>query len=249
MTQKILSQIHDKKAGFFKKYMEICVGNRGLLFLLYFELVTVLFRNLPGAIGLLLRSVIYRYLFKSIGKKVVFGTNVIIRNPKNISIGDRVIIDDNCVLDAKGEECEGIVIGENTFVSRNVILGSKNGGIKIGKDVSIGPNSTIHSVDDSKVTIGDYTVIAAYCYIIGGPDYKSDRTDIPMVKQGFLKGKGIDIKEDVWLGADVHVLDGAKIGKGAIVGAKALVKGDIPDYTIAVGIPAVVKGNRKGKKG
>jgi acetyltransferase-like isoleucine patch superfamily enzyme len=126
-------------------------------------------------------------------------------------------------------------------------MACKNGGISIGRETSIGPNCIIHSVDKSKVHIGNCAAIAANCYIIGGPDYKSDRTDIPMIKQGFHEGKSISIGEDVWLGAGAYVLDGSRIGKGAIIGAKSMVKGNIPDFSVATGVPAVVKKTRGTK--
>lgn len=48
------------------------------------------------------------------------------------------------------------------------------------------------------------------------------------------------IGNDVWLGACATILKGSKIGNGAVIGAKALVKGEIPENAIAVGIPAKV---------
>ncbi len=248
MTTKVLNQIHDKKSGFVRKYMEFSVGSEGFLFFLYFELVTMVLKNLPGALGLFLRSVAYRPLFKKTGKNVVLGTNIVLRNPKKIEIHNNSIIDDGCVLDAKGTQCDGIIIGKSAFVSRNVLLGCKNGGIRIGSGSTIGPNTIIHSVDDCNVNIGGDTSIAANCYIIGGPGYLSDRFDIPMIKQGFHQGRGIVIEDDVWLGAGTYVLDGSKIGKGAIIGAMSLVNGNIADYAVAVGIPAVEKKNRKDNK-
>lgn len=46
------------------------------------------------------------------------------------------------------------------------------------------------------------------------------------------------IGEDVWLAANTTVLRGSQIGNGAVIGAKALVKGKIPENAIAVGVPA-----------
>ena len=56
---------------------------------------------------------------------------------------------------------------------------------------------------------------------------------------------GIVIGDDAWLGVGVIVLDGVKIGKGAVVGAGSVVTRDIPDGAIATGVPArVVKMRR-----
>ena len=48
------------------------------------------------------------------------------------------------------------------------------------------------------------------------------------------------IDDDAWLGYGVIVLDGVKIGKGAVIGAGSVVTRDVPDETIAVGVPARV---------
>jgi acetyltransferase-like isoleucine patch superfamily enzyme len=250
MAEKILSQIQDDRKGFFRKYRDLSVGRQGFLFFLKYELICLLFGSLPGSIGLLGRAISYRWLFKTVGKSVFFGTDIRIRNPRTIEIGDQVVIDDHCVLDAKGDNSQGIVLGQRTFLSRDVILSCKNGGIHIGREASLGPFTTIHSVDKSLVRIGDYSVIAAYCYFIGGGNYRFQRTDIPMIKQGFEEGQGIRVGTDVWIGASTMITDGATIGDGAIIGANSLVRGEIPPYSIAYGNPAVVKGWRDdGRRG
>lgn len=246
MAKKIIDSIYDNEGGFLSKYKRIQVGESGWGTLIGLELAVTLLRFLPGALGLLLRSKIYPLFFASVGRGVVFGTGVTIRNPGLIHIGDNVIIDDNATLDAKGgTEGKGIFIGDRVFVSRDALLGCKNGLIRIGHGVTLGPNTIVHAIEASEVTIGDHTVIAANCYIIGAPNYKTDRTDIPMAKQGFVDGKGIAIGSDVWLGASVVVLDGATIGEGSIVGAMALVRGELPAYSLSHGIPAKVRGTRQ----
>ena len=54
------------------------------------------------------------------------------------------------------------------------------------------------------------------------------------------------IGEDVFIGASVVVLPGTRIGKSVIIGAGAVVKGDIPDYAIVVGNPAKIIGDTRG---
>jgi len=242
MTRKIIQELHDPGHGMLRTYKQLRVGEAGWVTFFLFELVTMLLANLGGALGLYLRSRLYRPFFRRIGRGVVFGVGVSIRNPGRICLGDRVVIDDNVVLDAKGRDPDGgIVLGDRVFVSRNVILGCKNGAIRLGNDISIGPHSTIHSVDRSTVDVGDYTVIAAYCYLIGAPDYKTGRTDVPMAEQGFEQGRGIAIGRDTWLCACAAVLDGTRIGDGAIVAAKSLVRNDIEPYAVAAGVPATVR--------
>ena len=59
----------------------------------------------------------------------VFGQNVVLRHPHKIRIGDNVVIDDNCLIDAKGDANRGITIGSGVFIGRNTILSCKNGDI------------------------------------------------------------------------------------------------------------------------
>ena len=248
MTEKILKQLYTGRQGALGKYRTIQVGKAGNAFLFRFELCMLLFKNLPGLVGLALRRFFYRGLFKSMGRNVIIGAGVTLRNPRQIVLGDNVVIDDYSVLDAKGGECAGIEVGHDVFISRNVIVSCKDGGIKIGNNITIGANTIIHSVAESTVSVGDYTMIAANCYVIGTAPYFRDRTDIPMMEQGLEPGKGVVIERDVWLGAGAMISDGSLIREGSIIGALSFVRGEIPAYSIAAGQPATVRRSRKDPK-
>ena len=56
-----------------------------------------------------------------------------LRHPHKIRIGDNVVIDDNCLIDAKGESNAGIRIGSGVFIGRNTILSCKNGDIELAR--------------------------------------------------------------------------------------------------------------------
>ncbi len=247
MARKIIEDVYGSRGGFLAKYRRIRVGDGGWFTLFAFELVTMLFGNLPGALGLFLRGKLLPPFFRSVGRGVVFGAGITLRNPGAIEIGDKVILDDLCVLDAKGEggDDKGIRIGSRCFISRNVLLGCKNGRIEIGDGVSIGPNSTIHSVEESHVTVGNDVVMAAYTYVIGAPNYRTARGPVPMARQGFEPGKGVKLGGDIWIGAGAVISDGSTIGEGAIIGAQSLVRGEIPPYAFAYGTPAAVRGERR----
>lgn len=62
---------------------------------------------------------------------------------------------------------------------------------------------------------------------------EEDRTELEIIKK-------LKIGHDVWIGRDVTILPGVKIGNGAVIGAGAVINKDIPDYAIAVGVPAKV---------
>ena len=223
------------------KYRELFVGKPGVWALIKYELAMVLASWVPGAIGLVLRSRLFPLVLGSVGRNVVFGANVTLRHPHKIHIGDNVVIDDLCCLDAKGTDNKGITIGNGVFVGRNTILSCKNGDIVIDDRANIGFNCEIFSA--SRVRVGKDILIAAYTYLVGG-DHLYDRIDIPVLQQG-RTAKGIDVGDGTWLGTHVVVTDGSTIGRDAIIGAGAVVVGDIPEFAIATGIPAKVTRNRR----
>ena len=240
-SEKIHGDVTDENITNFSKYRSLYLGDISFWKILKFEIVTTLFCNTPGALGLMLRKVFYKGMFKRVGKNVIFGRGITIRHPAKIIIGDNVIIEDNCVLDAKGINNTGIQIGDNVIVSRNVVLSCKNGSIRIGNNTVIGINAIIHAVGKSKVEIGNDVLISAYVYLIGGGTYHFDDPDKAIRKQGLdLKG-GIILEDNVWLGASVNVVDGVKIRRGSIVGACSLVAKNIEsENSVAIGVPARV---------
>lgn len=237
----IQKELFDEKKSKVDKYRELVIGRPGLGPLLGYELVMMTCAWMPGALGLFLRSKLYPTILGKVGRNVVFGANVTIRHPHKIQIGDNVVIDDQCCLDAKGTDNTGIVIGEGVFVGRNTILSCKNGDIVVEDKANLGFNCEIFS--GSRVRIGKNILMAAYTYLVGG-DHLYDRVDIPVLEQG-RTARGIDIDDNVWLGTHVVVTDGSRIGRDAIIGAGAVVVGEIPEFAIATGIPAKVVRDRR----
>lgn len=223
------------------KYQDLVIGRKGLWNLIKYELIALVSTWVPGAVGLFLRSRLYRLLLGNVGRNVIFGMNVVLRHPHKIVIGNNVVIDDNCLLDAKGRNNEGIIIGDGVFVGRNTILSCKNGTIVLGNHVNIGFNCEI--VSASRVTVGEKVLIAAYSYLIGA-DHDFGRTDIPVFEQA-RTARGIQIDDNVWIGAGVMVTDGVTIGRDSIVGTGSVVARDIPEYGVALGNPARVIKSRK----
>lgn len=223
-----------------QKYAALVVGRPDLASLIGYELIVTFTQSVPGALGLALRRTFYPMLLGSCGRNVVFGQNVAIRHPHKIHIGDNVVVDDNCLLDAKGEGNAGIRIASGVFIGRNSILSCKNGDIELGQGANIGFNCEVFSA--SHVRIGAQTMLAAYTYVIGGDHERSDPT-LPVLEQARTSA-GVTIGDGVWLGAGAKVLDGVSIGNLAIVGAGAVVTADVPAQAVAVGIPAKVVSNR-----
>lgn len=69
-------------------------------------------------------------------------------------------------------------------------------------------------------------------------NHRFDRTDIPMMEQGFEEERPVYIGNDVWIGDRVLILPGVHIGDGSIIAAGAVVTKDVPPYSIVAGVPA-----------
>jgi len=236
----------DKRKSTLKKYRELFIGENRVFFLIKYELVVLFFSWIPGALGFFLRKIFFPLIFGKIGQGVVFGRNITIRHPQKISIGDNSFIDENVVLDAKGKNNLGVVIGKNVIIGRNTILSCKEGSIFLDDYCNISANCSLLS--ETEIRVGKYSFLAGRCYLVAGGNHSFDRTDIPIMFQPSLDKGGISIGEDVWLGASVTVLDGVSIGRGTIIGAGAVVNESFPEYSIAVGIPAKKVKDRKESK-
>ena len=133
------------------KYAELVVGRPGVGALLKYELIVMFAQSWPGALGLVIRKALYPKLLGSCGRNVVFGQHVVLRHPHKIHIGSNVLIDDNCLVDAKGDTNIGIRIGDGVFVGRNTILSCKNGDIELADGANLGFNCEVFSA--SRVTM------------------------------------------------------------------------------------------------
>jgi len=233
-----------QEGGKLGKYQELILGEKSLIKLFKFEMIIGLTSWVPGALGLLLRSRLYPKLIGRVGRNVTFGAGVVLRHPKKIFIGDNVVIDDHCVLDAKGADNRGIFIGDGVFLGRNTILNCKNGDIILEDNVNIGFNCMIFSA--SHVRVGADQLMAAYCYLVGGT-HAFNNPAVPVLHQP-RSSQGITIGPGGWLGAHVSVFDGVTIGKHAVIGAGSTVNKDVPDYAIAAGVPVRLIKERKAPK-
>jgi acetyltransferase-like isoleucine patch superfamily enzyme len=150
------------------------------------------------------------------------------------------VVDDNCLLDAKGESNRGVRIGNGVFIGRNTILSCKNGDIELADGANIGFNCEVFSA--SRVTIGKGVLMAAYSYVIGGDHDFSDPSKT--VLEQTRTSAGVAIGDGVWIGAGAKILDGVSIGEGAVIGAGAVVRESVPASAVAVGVPARIVATR-----
>ena len=118
---------------------------------------------------------------------------------------------------------------------------------RFSHQVSIGDNSGIgnRAFLQGMVIIGRNVMMAEDVKIFT-VNHKTSRIDVPMCEQGVQKERAVIIGDDVWIGSNVIILPGSKIGNGVILGAGSVVRGDIPDYAVVVGNPARVIRYRTG---
>lgn len=241
--QRLIDELASKRTSAFAKYQAFFVGRPGFAAFLRYELSVMLFCGLRGALGYALRGRFFPGLFLAAGRGVAFGRDLILRCPGRIRLGAGIAIDDQCTLDARGVgEDDVFEIGDGTLLARDVIIVSKSGSIRIGRNGSIGSQTILSGTNG--IELGDHVLVAGQCYV-GGGRYRTELGAGPMVEQGLVSKGPTIIGNDVWLGAGVRILDGVRIGDGAIVGGGAVVTTDIAPETIVAGIPAREIGRRR----
>ncbi len=128
-------------------------------------------------------------------------------------------------------------IGRHTFLESGVTVQSASGRIKIGQRVYLSRSVTVGAI--RLVEIGDFALIGPGCYITDANHQFSDRV-VPVSDQG-MSSKGATVIEDnVWLGANVVVTSGVRIGRRSVIGANSVVTQDVPEFSIAAGVPAKI---------
>ncbi len=138
-----------------------------------------------------------------------------------LTIEDGVVIDSFVKIKPAGGEGD-IVIGRNCSINSGVVMYIGNG-IEIGANVAIGANSTLAPTNH---------------------EYRS--ADTLIRDQRFMASRGgVVIEDDVWIAANVVLLDGAHLGKGCVVGAGSLVRDKLAPYSVNVGTPTRVIGYRE----
>ena len=129
--------------------------------------------------------------------------------------------------------------GENVNVERGAKFGT-------GIHICIGNNSGlgIQCHVPSNLIVGDNVMMGPNCTIIGR-NHRYDRTDIPMIQQGFTAHKTTIIEDDVWIGSQVLIMPGKTIKRGSIIAAGCVLCKDFPEYSIVGGNPSRLIKSRK----
>lgn len=147
-------------------------------------------------------------------------------------------------------DIEDSVRGSRIIISEKVVIDSF---VKIkpaggSGDLIIGPESVINSgcvlYTGNGIRIGSNVAIAANC-TFAPANHEYARKNVLIAKQGFRPSKGgILVGDDVWIGANCVLLDGASVGDGCVVGAGSIVRRALEKYGIYGGNPLSRLGER-----
>lgn len=180
------------------------------------ELWVALFGWLPTPLGMGVRAVAWLPLFAS--KTLVrFGTGVSLAGCRHMRFGRGVRVGRHCILTAQEGE---LTLADGAALSPGVHLGADHGRIEVGRHTAIGPGTVVRA--------------ANHCFA---------RRDVPIMSQGHVPGT-IIIGDDVWIGANCVLTPDVRIGRGAVVGAGAVVTRDVAPFTVVGGVPARPIGER-----
>lgn len=223
------------------------------------QIISYLSAYTVGALGLLCRLVFGRYLaefvfavregflraeLKRMGKWARIGKGCKFTVPGSIEIGNDVYVGEFCVLEGS-RNGKGIRIADNVKIRHGCVFNSgddENSGINIGSGVHINDHCCFYG--RGSIEIGNNVLIGPGVTITSVQHSFSDNDRNKLIIEQPEKIRKVLIEEDVWIGAHVVILPGIKIGKGAVIGACAVVTKDIPQYSVAWGVPASAKRTR-----
>jgi acetyltransferase-like isoleucine patch superfamily enzyme len=157
------------------------------------------------------------------------GRRVTLRNRRKLTLSPGTVLGDDVLIDALSRD--GVRFAAGATVDRGAVIrgsgvirelgvGVEVGGVRIGRDVLLGPFVQIFS-----------------------ENHRFDDPDAPIIEQAVQRAPVV-IEDDVWIGASAVILAGVVVGAGAIVAAGAVVRSDVPPGAVVAGVPARVVGRR-----
>jgi len=189
------------------------------IFKLSFQIYIAILSSIPTEIGVRVRRMAYRPLFKNCGKNLNIDSNVTILGFENIELGDNVSFMKNSYVYA--HDGGVLIIGNNFTMNSNSQLGASFGKIIIGNDCAIAPNCVLRA-----------------------SNHTFDNPDILFREQGHTYGE-IIIEDDVWIASNCVITANTKIGKTSVVGAGSVVTKDVEAYSVVGGVPAKIIKKRR----
>lgn len=234
-TEFIRDKLFGDDRSAFSRYRDLTFHSFSWLKLIRYELLMLFIAPMPGALGLVLRKWLFPGLFRKTGKGVTFGPNLTLRHADRITLGDGVMLDRDCVLDARGGGETGIVIGDRVIVSSSAAIQAKVGHIEIGADCNIG--SHVDLVAQGAIIIADNVSIAGKAMVAGGRYVVELEGENPEAMLRFTSG-AIRLGRNARIGMGAIIQDGVTVGENAIVAPGSVVYENVPANTVVWGNPA-----------
>ena len=174
------------------------------------------------------------------------GKRVQLINRGYLQLGRSVTIQDGVYIDALSKN--GVILGNNCNIGPMTIIQATGVITRMGVGLTIGSNSGIGGFSfigcGGGVSIGSNVIMGQYVSFHSENHIFDDVTQL-IRTQGVTRD-GIMIGDDCWIGAKATFLDGAQVGTGCVIAAGSVVKGCIPDFSVAAGVPArVIKSRQK----
>lgn len=185
-----------------------------------------------------LRGLRRRLRLRRCGGRFFLGSHTRILFPGHLSVGRNVAIGDFVTMNCFGSR--GVSLGNNVrirefgWVQVTSHLSHPGQGLTVGADTYIGPHCVLGA--GGGIVIGRHAVLGAYVQLLA-EDHAFGDPNRPIDQQG-VRRQGITIEDGCWLGNNVIVLDGVRVGEHSVIGAGSVVTRDIPPRSVAVGNPA-----------
>ncbi|MEX2511826.1 MAG: acyltransferase [Cyclobacteriaceae bacterium] len=193
-----------------------------------------------------MRGVWVKWRFRVSNGMVFIGKGVTIRQAGYLKVGRNFVAQDHCEINCLSQK--GIVFGEKVTVGSYALIrptnlygGEAGVGLKVGNNSSIGPYAYIGC--SGYIEIGNNVMMSPRVSIYSENHIFED-TQSPMIDQG-VKRSFVKVEDDCWIAANVVILPGVTIGRGAVLAAGSIVTRDVPPYSVVAGNPAKVIKTRK----
>ncbi len=194
----------------------------------------------------LVRGWLRRWRLGACGGRLFIGRRVGLHFPRYITVGRNVYLGDDTSVSGLSRDgvriADDVRIREGVWIQATSTLDNLGVGLVIGEGTYIGPRCMLGA--GGGIAIGRRVTMGAAVHVLA-ENHAFQDAQRPITDQGVTR-KGITIEDDVWIGNAAILLDGVRVGQGAIVGAGAVVTRDVPPRGIAVGNPARVVAVRGG---
>jgi acetyltransferase-like isoleucine patch superfamily enzyme len=214
----------------------------------------------PGLKSSDAREILVRTLFNALrGLRLSFqlgsstgipfiGSKARITGARHIHMGRNVKIEEQAEVQGLSRRGvwlgDGVTIGRGASIRPSSYYGHDLGeGLRVGRGTAIGAHAWIGA--SGHVTIGEDVLFGPRVVIIP-ENHVFEDTALTIKEQGVVRAD-VTIEDDCWIGCNVTILSGVTIGRGSIVAAGAVVRRDVPPYSIVGGVPARVLKTRESR--